>query len=196
MRLELSWTFSYKSFKLRFDAGATYINIPDTVGFTTPEEYGAIFKYLIENVKTNRQIIYSPHCHDDLGMAVANSLAAVKNGAGRVEGTINGIGERAGNAALEEIAVALNIRQDYYQAETSIVLNETINTSEWFLASQVSQFLKTRPLLVAMPSLTNRVFTKMEFLKILLLMKSSPLNWSVLRAIAFRLENYLVDMPL
>ena len=112
------------------DAGATYINIPDTVGFTTPEEYGAIFKYLIENVKTDRQIIYSPHCHDDLGMAVANSLAAVKNGAGRVEGTINGIGERAGNAALEEIAVALNIRQDYYQAETNIVLNETINTSE------------------------------------------------------------------
>ena len=112
------------------DAGATYINIPDTVGFTTPEEYGNIFKYLIDNVKTDRQIIYSPHCHDDLGMAVANSLAAVKNGAGRVEGTINGIGERAGNAALEEIAVALNIRQDYYQAETRIVLNETINTSE------------------------------------------------------------------
>ena len=95
------------------DAGATYINIPDTVGFTTPEEYGNIFKYLIDNVKTDCQIIYSPHCHDDLGMAVANSLAAVKNGAGRVEGTINGIGERAGNAALEEIAVALNIRQDY-----------------------------------------------------------------------------------
>ena len=112
------------------DAGATYINIPDTVGFTTPEEYGNIFKYLIDNIKTDRQIIYSPHCHDDLGMAVANSLAAIKNGAGRVEGTINGIGERAGNAALEEIAVALNIRQDYYQAETSIVLNETINTSE------------------------------------------------------------------
>lgn len=112
------------------DAGAAYINIPDTVGFTTPEEYGSIFKYLIDNVQTDRQIIYSPHCHDDLGMAVANSLAAVKNGAGRVEGTINGIGERAGNAALEEIAVALKIRQDYYQVETSIVLNETINTSE------------------------------------------------------------------
>ena len=78
------------------DAGATYINIPDTVGFTTPEEYGSIFKYLIDNVKTDRQIIYSPHCHDDLGMAVANSLAAVKNGAGRVEGTINGIGEELG----------------------------------------------------------------------------------------------------
>lgn len=102
----------------------------ENIGFTTLEEYGAIFKYLIENVKTDRQIICSPHCHDDLGMAVANSLAAVKNGAGRVEGTINGIRERAGNAALEEIAVTLNIRQDYYQVETSIVLNETINTSE------------------------------------------------------------------
>ncbi|HEV5542381.1 TPA: 2-isopropylmalate synthase [Streptococcus pneumoniae] len=102
----------------------------ENIGFTTPEECGAIFKYLIENVKTDRQIIYSPHCHDDLGMAVANSLAAVKNGAGRVEETINGIRERAENAALEEIAVALNIRQDYYQVETSIVLNETINTSE------------------------------------------------------------------
>ena len=125
------------------DAGATYINIPDTVGFTTPEEYGKLSSNtLIENVKTDRQIIYSPHCHDDLGMAVANSLAAVKNGAGRVEGTINGIGERAGNAALEEIAVALNIRQDYYQAETSIVLNETINTSEMVLASQEFQFQK------------------------------------------------------
>lgn len=87
----------------------------ENIGFTTPEECGAIFKYLIENVKTDRQIIYSPHCHDDLGMAVANSLAAVKNGAGRVEETINGIRERAENAALEEIAVALNIRQDYYQ---------------------------------------------------------------------------------
>ncbi|MGT2950516.1 2-isopropylmalate synthase [Streptococcus cuniculi] len=112
------------------DAGATYINIPDTVGFTTPEEYGQIFKYLIEHVTSDHEIIFSPHCHDDLGMAVANSLSAIKNGAGRVEGTINGIGERAGNAALEEVAVALNIRADYYQVETDIVLNETINTSE------------------------------------------------------------------
>lgn len=112
------------------DAGATYINIPDTVGFTTPEEYGYIFKYLIEQVKTDRKIIYSPHCHNDLGMAVANSLAAIKNGAGRVEGTINGIGERAGNAALEEVAVALNIRSDYYQVKSPIILKETINTSE------------------------------------------------------------------
>lgn len=112
------------------DAGATYINIPDTVGFTTPEEYGYIFKYLIENVQTDREIIYSPHCHNDLGMAVANTLSAIKNGAGRVEGTLNGIGERAGNAALEEVVIALNIREDYYQATSDIVLNQTINTSE------------------------------------------------------------------
>ncbi|EHJ52581.1 2-isopropylmalate synthase [Streptococcus macacae] len=112
------------------DAGATYINIPDTVGFTTPVEFGNIFKYLIENVKSDRVIIFSPHCHDDLGMATANTLAAIKNGAGRVEGTVNGIGERAGNVALEEVAVALNIRSDYYNAKSDIVLNETIDTSE------------------------------------------------------------------
>ena len=112
------------------DAGSTYINIPDTVGFTTPEEFGHIFKYLIENVTSDREIIFSPHCHDDLGMATANTLAAIKNGAGRIEGTVNGIGERAGNVALEEVAVALNIREDYYQATSDIVLNETVNTSE------------------------------------------------------------------
>lgn len=112
------------------DAGASYINIPDTVGFTTPEEYGRLFRYLIEHVKSEGQIIFSPHCHNDLGMAVANSLSAIKNGAGRVEGTINGIGERAGNAALEEVAVALDIRADYYQVETDIILTETIHTSE------------------------------------------------------------------
>ena len=178
------------------DAGATYINIPDTVGFTTPEEYGAIFKHLIENVKTDRQIIYSPHCHDDLGMAVANSLAAVKNGAGRVEGTINGIGERAGNAALEEIAVALNIRQDYYQAETSIVLNETINTSEMVSRFSGIPVPKNKAVVGGNASLTNLVFTKTESLKILLPMKSSLLNWSVSRVIASHLENCLVAMPL
>lgn len=112
------------------DAGATYINIPDTVGFTTPEEYGYIFKYLIEHTKSEREIIFSPHCHDDLGMATANTLAAVKNGAGRVEGTVNGIGERAGNVALEEVGVALAIREDYYQATSKLALDETINTSE------------------------------------------------------------------
>ncbi|MGT2756977.1 2-isopropylmalate synthase [Streptococcus ovuberis] len=118
------------------DAGATYINIPDTVGFTTPEAYGAIFKMLTENIRSEREIIFSPHCHDDLGMAVANTLAAIKNGAGRVEGTINGIGERAGNAALEEVAVALKIREDYFQVTSPIVLKETMALAE--LVSQAS----------------------------------------------------------
>lgn len=112
------------------DAGATYINIPDTVGFTTPEEYGHIFRYLIDNVQSERDIRFSPHCHNDLGMAVANTLAAIENGAGRVEGTVNGIGERAGNAALEEVAVALSIREEHYQVESPIHLPETIHTSE------------------------------------------------------------------
>lgn len=85
---------------------------------------------MVDNIKSDREIIFSPHCHDDLGMATANTLAAIKGGAGRVEGTVNGIGERAGNVALEEVAVALEIRQDYYQATSDIVLNETFTTSE------------------------------------------------------------------
>ncbi|MCJ1969277.1 2-isopropylmalate synthase [Pseudolactococcus carnosus] len=122
--------FLLKAVQAAVDAGATYINIPDTVGFTTPTEYYETFKFLIENIVSDREIIFSPHCHDDLGMATANTLAAIKGGAGRVEGTINGIGERAGNVALEEVAVALQIRQDYYQATSDIVLNETFATSE------------------------------------------------------------------
>lgn len=133
-RTELN--FLLEAVQTAVDAGATYINIPDTVGYTTPEEYGKIFKFLIDNIKSDREIIFSPHCHDDLGMAVANSLAAIKAGAGRVEGTVNGIGERAGNAALEEIAVALHIRKDFYQAQSLLKLSETAATAE--LISQFS----------------------------------------------------------
>ncbi|MER2261208.1 MAG: 2-isopropylmalate synthase [Psychrobacillus sp.] len=111
-------------------AGATTINIPDTVGYATPIEYGALFRYLSENVTGIEKVKLSAHCHDDLGLAVANTLAAIENGATQVEGTINGIGERAGNAALEEVAVALHIRSDYYQAESGIVLKETKRTSQ------------------------------------------------------------------
>ncbi|MCM6842413.1 2-isopropylmalate synthase [Lactococcus lactis] len=133
-RTELN--FLLEAVQTAVDAGATYINIPDTVGYTTPEEYGKIFKFLIDNTKSEREIIFSPHCHDDLGMAVANSLAAIKAGAGRVEGTVNGIGERAGNAALKEIAVALHIRKDFYQAQSPLKLSETAATAE--LISQFS----------------------------------------------------------
>lgn len=111
------------------DAGANVINIPDTVGYITPKEIAHIFTYLRENVKNIDKAKLSTHCHDDLGMAVANSLSAIEAGAGQVECTINGIGERAGNAALEEISVALKIRGDYYQAETGLKLNEIKRTS-------------------------------------------------------------------
>ncbi|WP_042460381.1 2-isopropylmalate synthase [Neobacillus dielmonensis] len=112
------------------DAGATVINLPDTVGYTTPEEYGRMFRYIRENVPNIHRAALSCHCHDDLGMAVANSLAAIENGVTQVEGTINGIGERAGNAALEEIAVALNIRKDRYPYTTNLVLKEIKRTSD------------------------------------------------------------------
>lgn len=111
------------------DAGASVINIPDTVGYITPHEIGHIFSYLKANVKNIDRAILSTHCHDDLGMAVANSLSAIEHGASQVECTINGIGERAGNAALEEIAVALKIRSDYYNAESHLKLNEIKRTS-------------------------------------------------------------------
>src|SRR5476651_2311024 len=94
------------------NAGATTINIPDTVGYTVPEEYLVLFKMLRERVPNSDRAVFSTHCHNDLGMAVANSLAGVKAGARQIECTINGIGERAGNAALEEIVMAIKTRND------------------------------------------------------------------------------------
>ncbi|NEU29813.1 2-isopropylmalate synthase [bacterium LRH843] len=121
--------FLAKIIRAVIDAGATVINLPDTVGYTTPYEIGQMFRYVTENVPNIDKAILSTHNHDDLGMAVANSLAAIQNGAGQVECTLNGIGERAGNAALEEIAVALKIRQDHYNVETGLTLNEIKRTS-------------------------------------------------------------------
>ncbi len=112
------------------DAGATVINLPDTVGYTTPDEYGKLFEYVKQHVPNINKATLSAHCHDDLGMAVSNSLAAIEHGATQIEGTINGIGERAGNAALEEIAVALQIRQDRYDFQTNMVLKEIKRTSD------------------------------------------------------------------
>ncbi|MBD8068881.1 2-isopropylmalate synthase [Bacillus sp. PS06] len=112
------------------DAGATVINLPDTVGYVNPKEYGEMFAYIQEHVPNIHRAALSAHCHDDLGMAVSNSLAAIENGVTQIEGTINGIGERAGNASLEEVAVALHTRQDYYQANTRLKLNEIKRTSD------------------------------------------------------------------
>src|SRR5699024_12401786 len=95
-------------------AGATTINIPDTVGYATPAEYGALFKFLKENVQGIDRVKLPAHCHNVLGMATANTIAAIENGADQVEGTINGIGERAGNVALEEVGVAVHTHKDVY----------------------------------------------------------------------------------
>ena len=96
------------------EAGAKTINIPDTVGYAAPHQYGALIKYLFDHVPNIKDAVISVHCHNDLGLAVANSLAAVQNGARQVECTINGIGERAGNASLEEIVMALKVRKDAF----------------------------------------------------------------------------------
>ncbi|VEF46512.1 2-isopropylmalate synthase [Bacillus freudenreichii] len=117
-------------------AGASVINLPDTVGYATPHEYGAMFKYMKDNVPNVDQVKLSSHCHNDLGMAVANTLAAIENGADQVEGTINGLGERAGNAALEEVGVALYTRKDAYNVQTNLTLNEIKRTSQ--LVSQLT----------------------------------------------------------
>lgn len=112
------------------DAGATTVNIPDTVGYSTPEHFGHIISELVRRVPNIGRAIISVHCHNDLGLAVANSLAAVQAGARQVECTINGIGERAGNCALEEIVMALSVRNDYYGATTRIDTRRLCPTSK------------------------------------------------------------------
>ncbi|HEV2473950.1 MAG TPA: 2-isopropylmalate synthase, partial [Chthonomonadales bacterium] len=110
-------------------AGATVINIPDTTGYTTPEEYGAMIAMVMDRVPNIGNAVVSVHCHNDLGLAVANSLAGVRNGARQVECTINGIGERAGNTSLEEVVMAMNVRKDIFDCETGIVTQELYKTS-------------------------------------------------------------------
>ena len=111
------------------EAGATVVNIPDTTGYAVPEQYGALIRAIRENVPNIGRATISAHCHDDLGLAVANTLAAVQNGARQVEGTINGIGERAGNAALEEVVMAIRTRGDSYGFHTGIEAREFLRTS-------------------------------------------------------------------
>lgn len=111
------------------EAGATVVNIPDTTGYAMPEQYGALIRGIRENVPNIGKAVISVHCHNDLGLAVANALAGVVNGARQVEGTINGIGERAGNAALEEVVMALRTRADYFGLATGISTHEFSRTS-------------------------------------------------------------------
>ena len=114
------WEFLREICEAVIEAGATTINVPDTVGYTVPEKYGELFKFLTTYVRGADKIIFSAHCHNDLGLATANSLSAIVNGARQVECTINGIGERAGNTAMEEVVMALRTRKEFYGIATRI----------------------------------------------------------------------------
>jgi 2-isopropylmalate synthase len=125
------WDYLYEVIEAVIEAGATTINIADTVGYVMPDEFGELISGVWGKVKNADKAVISVHCHDDLGMAVANSLAAVRAGARQVEGCINGIGERAGNASLEEVIMALRVRQDFYKGfDTQIDATQLCPTSE------------------------------------------------------------------
>jgi 2-isopropylmalate synthase len=126
------WHYLCRIFEAAIASGATTINVPDTVGYTSPQEYEALFNYLRNHVKGIEDVVLSAHCHNDLGMATANTLAAIKAGARQVEVTINGLGERAGNTAMEEVVMALRTRPDYFGNVTT-----RINTQEFLAASQL-----------------------------------------------------------
>lgn len=120
------------------DAGATTLNIPDTVGYSMPQQFGATIANLIQRIPNSDKAIFSVHCHNDLGLAVANSLSAVMNGARQVECTINGLGERAGNASLEEVVMAVRTRQDFFPCVTGLDTREIVTCSK--LVSSITGF--------------------------------------------------------
>src|SRR5690606_76104 len=122
--------FVYQLVRTAIAAGANTVNIPDTTGYGTPNEYGGLIRSIFENLPEAKDVRISTHCHDDLGMAVANSLAAVENGATQIEATINGIGERAGNTSLEECVMALYTRADHYGAKIGINTREIARVSK------------------------------------------------------------------
>jgi 2-isopropylmalate synthase len=121
--------YLYKVVEAVIAAGATTVNIPDTTGYSIPEQYGQLIAGIIKNVPNSKKAIFSVHCHDDLGMSVANTLAGVKNGARQIECTLNGVGERAGNASLEEAVMAIKTRKDFFGLDTKINTKELYKTS-------------------------------------------------------------------
>jgi 2-isopropylmalate synthase len=131
--------FLYKIIEGVIKSGATAVNIADTVGYAVPEEFGALINNIFKRVPNIHLTTVSVHCHDDLGLAVSNSLAAIRAGARQVEGTINGIGERAGNASLEEIIMAIKTRQDFFPFETGINTRQIYKTSR--LVSKLTGFV-------------------------------------------------------
>jgi 2-isopropylmalate synthase len=131
-------TFLCRVLDAVIEAGATTLNIPDTVGYTMPEQFGSLVRTLRERIPNSDRVVFSVHCHNDLGLAVANSLSAVMNGARQVECTINGLGERAGNAALEEIVMAIRTRQDFFPCDTRIDATHIVPASK--LVSGITGF--------------------------------------------------------
>jgi len=131
------YDFLCKIVEVAIQAGATTINLPDTTGYSTPDEYAAMFRAVRERVPGAKDIVLSTHGHDDLGLAVANTLAAIEAGARQVECALNGIGERAGNAALEEVAVALRVRADHYNVEHKLI-NEKLYAVSQLLTNTIS----------------------------------------------------------
>ncbi len=125
------WEFLCRVTEAAINAGASVINLPDTVGYAQPEEYAELIRYVIENTPNSDKAIFSVHCHNDLGVAAANTLAALRAGARQCEVTLGGIGERAGNAALEEVVMALRVRQDYYK------FTHNINTEQLYPACRM-----------------------------------------------------------
>jgi len=121
--------YLYKIVEAVIDAGATTVNIPDTTGYSIPEQFGQLIACLFKNVPNVKKTVISVHCHDDLGMSVANTLAGVRNGARQIECTINGVGERAGNASLEEAVMAIKTRKDFFGFDTRINTKELYKTS-------------------------------------------------------------------
>src|SRR5581483_802147 len=130
------WDYLCRVFEATIDAGATVINIPDTLGYMQPPEFAEMVRYVMEHVPNIDKAAVSVHCHNDLGMATALSLAAIKVGAEWVECTVNGVGERAGNASLEEIVMALKTRADYFGCETGIRTEQI-----WRTSRMVSQYM-------------------------------------------------------
>ncbi|MBA2285975.1 MAG: 2-isopropylmalate synthase [Ktedonobacteraceae bacterium] len=131
------WDYLCRVFELAIKAGATTINVPDTVGYVMPHEYEMLFRYLRERVPGMEDVVMSAHCHNDLGMATANTLAAIRAGARQVEVTVNGLGERAGNTAMEEVVMALRTRPETFNyAETGVNAEEFVATSQ--LVSRLS----------------------------------------------------------
>ncbi|MEW7983793.1 MAG: 2-isopropylmalate synthase [gamma proteobacterium symbiont of Phacoides pectinatus] len=130
--------FLCRIFEAVIGAGATTINVPDTVGYAMPAQFGETIRQLIERIPNAHKAVFSVHCHNDLGLAVANSLSAVKNGARQVECTINGLGERAGNASLEEVVMAVRTRPDYFACDTALDATQIVPSSR--LVSSITGF--------------------------------------------------------